>query len=115
MQRVLLIVLDGLGIGELPDAEEYGDEGSNTLRNMADAVGGLNLPNLESLGIGFLGEFKGIGMPGQLKGCYGKMAEASKAKDTTSGHWEMMGVIVDKPFRSEEHTSELQSQFHLVF
>ena len=53
MQRVLLIVLDGLGIGELPDAEEYGDEGSNTLRNMADAVGGLNLPNLESLGIGF--------------------------------------------------------------
>ena len=98
MQRVLLIVLDGLGIGELPDADEYGDKGSNTLRNMADAVGGLNLPNLESLGIGFLGEFKGIGMPGQLKGCYGKMAEASKAKDTTSGHWEMMGVIVDKPF-----------------
>ncbi len=98
MQRVLLIVLDGLGIGELPDADEYGDKGSNTLRNMADAVGGLNLPNLESLGIGFLGEFKGIGMPSQLKGCYGKMAEASKAKDTTSGHWEMMGVIVDKPF-----------------
>ncbi len=98
MQRVLLIVLDGLGIGELPDADEYGDKGSNTLRNMADAVGGLNLPNLESLGIGFLGEFKGIGMPEKLKGCYGKMAEASKAKDTTSGHWEMMGVIVDKPF-----------------
>ena len=98
MQRVLLIVLDGLGIGELPDADEYGDKGSNTLRNMADAVGGLNLPNLESLGLGFLGEFKGIGSPGQLKGCYGKMAEASKAKDTTSGHWEMMGVIVDKPF-----------------
>ena len=98
MQRVLLIVLDGLGIGELPDADEYGDKGSNTLRNMADAVRGLNLPNLESLGLGFLGEFKGIGMPSQLKGCYGKMAEASKAKDTTSGHWEMMGVIVDKPF-----------------
>ena len=98
MQRVLLIVLDGLGIGELPDADEYGDKGSNTLRNMTDAVGDLNLPNLESLGIGFLGEFKGIGMPEQLKGCYGKMAEASKAKDTTSGHWEMMGVIVDKPF-----------------
>ena len=98
MQRVLLIVLDGLGIGELPDADEYGDKGSNTLRNMADAVGGLNLSNLESLGLGFLGEFKGIGRPSQLKGCYGKMAEASKAKDTTSGHWEMMGVIVDKPF-----------------
>jgi len=98
MQRVLLIVLDGLGIGELPDADEYGDKGSNTLRNMADAVGGLNLSNLESLGLGFLGEFKGIAMPSQLKGCYGKMAEASKAKDTTSGHWEMMGVIVDKPF-----------------
>ncbi len=103
MQRIILIVLDGMGIGELPDAEEYGDKGSNTLKNMAETVGGLNLPNLESLGLGFLGEFTGIGRPEQIKGCYGKMAEASKAKDTTSGHWEMMGVIVDKPFPTYPH------------
>lgn len=98
MQRILLIVIDGLGIGELPDAEEYGDRGSNTLSNMANTAGKLRLPNLESLGLGFLGDFKGIGRPPHLKGSYGKMAESSKAKDTTSGHWEIMGIIVDKPF-----------------
>ncbi len=97
-KRVLLIILDGLGIGELPDAEEYGDKGSNTLKNMVNAVDGLNLSNLEVLGLGFLGDFRGIGRPDKVKGCYGKMAEASKAKDTTSGHWEMMGIIVDRPF-----------------
>jgi len=98
MRKVLLIILDSLGIGELPDAGEYGDKGSNTLKNMADAVGGLSLPHLERLGLGFLGDFKGIRRPNNVKGCYGKMAEASKAKDTTSGHWEIMGVPVDKPF-----------------
>jgi phosphopentomutase len=98
MQRILLIIMDGLGIGELPDAVEFNDIGSNTLKNMAEAVGGLRLPNLESLGMGFLGDFKGIGRPSEVKGCYGKMAEASKAKDTTSGHWEIMGVKVDEPF-----------------
>ena len=98
MKRVLLTVLDSLGIGELPDAGEYGDTGSNTLGNTANAVGGLKIPNLESLGIGFLGNIKGIGKPGKLRGSYGKMAEASKGKDTTSGHWEMMGVPVKEPF-----------------
>lgn len=96
--RILLIVMDGVGIGELPDAEKYGDKGSNTLKNMADVVGGVKLPHLESIGLGFLDNFKGIERPAKLKGCYGKMAEASNAKDTTSGHWEMMGVIVDNPF-----------------
>lgn len=98
MKRVLLVIMDGLGIGELPDAGEYGDRGSNTLKNMADAVGGLNVPHLKALGLGFLGSFRGIGKPDRVKGCYGRMAEVSKAKDTTSGHWEIMGVIVDKPF-----------------
>ncbi len=98
MQRVLLIILDSLGIGELPDAGEYGDKGSNTLANTADAVRGLNLSNLEALGLGFLGNFRGIGRPDRVRGCYGKMAAASKAKDTTSGHWEMMGVVINKPF-----------------
>ncbi|MBI4710828.1 MAG: phosphopentomutase [Nitrospirae bacterium] len=103
VKRILLIVLDGLGIGELPDAGEYCDIGSNTLKNMADAVGGLALPNLESLGLGYLGDFRGIGRPEKLKGSYGKMSEASKGKDTTSGHWEMMGVVVDKPFPTYPH------------
>jgi phosphopentomutase len=98
MQRILLVVLDGLGIGELPDAKDYRDKESNTLGNMASTVGGLKLPNLESLGLGFLGNFKGIGKPDRVKGCYGKMAETSKGKDTTTGHWEMMGVTVGKPF-----------------
>jgi phosphopentomutase len=103
MQRILLIVLDGLGIGELPDAEEYGDRGSNTLKNMAETVEGLNLPNLESLGLGYLGNFKGINKIDNPKGCYGKMSEASKGKDTTSGHWEIMGIIVEKPFPTYPH------------
>ena len=98
MKRVLLVIMDGLGIGELPDAEEYGDKGSNTLKNMADAAGGLNVPHLNRLGLGFLGCFRGIEKPDRVKGCYGKMAEVSKAKDTTAGHWEIMGVIVNKPF-----------------
>jgi phosphopentomutase len=103
MRRILLIVLDGLGIGELPDAGEYGDIGSNTLKNMADAGGGLTLPNLESLGLGCLGDFRGIGRPEKLTGSFGKMSETSKGKDTTSGHWEMMGVVVDKPFTTYPH------------
>jgi len=100
--------MDGLGIGELPDAEEYGDKGSNTLRNMADAVGGLRLPNLESLGLGLLGDFRGIGSPKDVKGSYGKMIESSRAKDTTSGHWEITGVIVDKPFPTYPHGFPLE-------
>jgi phosphopentomutase len=98
MRRVFLIVMDGLGIGELPDAKEYGDEGSNTLKNMAEAAGGLNLPNLEKLGLGNLGDFRGIAGTDEAAGCFGIMAEASKGKDSTTGHWEMMGVIVNEPF-----------------
>jgi phosphopentomutase len=98
MQRVMLIVMDGLGIGELPDAGAYGDAGSNTLRHIAAAVRDLRVPCLESLGLGMLGEFQGIKRCGSPVGCYGRMAEASKAKDTTSGHWEMMGIKVERPF-----------------
>lgn len=97
-RRILLIIVDGLGIGEMPDAGDYGDKGSNTLKNIAEAIGGLKLPNLESLGLGFLGDFKDIEKPAKPIGCYGRMAELSKAKDTTSGHWEIMGVRVEKAF-----------------
>lgn len=98
VEKIILIVLDSVGIGELPDAKNYGDEGSNTLGNTAKAVGGLHLPNLEMLGIGKIGPIEGISSDITPKGFYGKMAEASAGKDTTSGHWEMAGIITDKPF-----------------
>jgi phosphopentomutase len=98
IEKVILLILDGLGIGELPDAAEFGDKGSNTLRNMAVALGGLNLPNLERMGLGHLGDFLNIKKIKELIASYGIMAEASKAKDTSTGHWEMMGLIIKRPF-----------------
>lgn len=98
VEKIILIVLDSVGIGELPDAKDFGDEGSNTLGNIAKAVGGLHLPNMEMLGIGKIEPIEGISPDVVPKGFYGKMAEASAAKDTTSGHWEIAGIITDKPF-----------------
>lgn len=95
------MVMDSVGVGELPDADQYGDTGSNTLEHAAQAVGGLPLPNLEKLGLGNLVNLHGNGSSSSkvgLAGCYGKMAELSKGKDTTTGHWEMMGIVVEKPF-----------------
>jgi phosphopentomutase len=86
VDRVVLIILDSVGIGELPDAYRYGDEGSNTLGNCARAVNGLNLPNLGELGLGRLGEFPGIDPVAAPAGCFGRMAPASPGKDTTTGH-----------------------------
>ncbi len=98
VNRIIIIVLDSVGIGELPDAYKFGDEGSNTLVNTAKAVGGLNIPNLESFGIGKIDDIMGVSKDIDEKAFYGKMIETSAAKDTTSGHWEIMGVITDKPF-----------------
>jgi len=98
ISRVILIVLDSCGIGELPDADKYGDIGSNTLANTAKAVGGLKLPNLELLGLGKIDQIEGLSNSIQAKGCYGKMAELSLGKDSTAGHWEMMGLPLKKPF-----------------
>ena len=98
MQRVIIIVLDGVGVGAMPDAHLYGDEGSNTLGNIADVLGGLQLPNLESLGLGRIIPIKGVSPSITPSGFYGKMSEISAGKDTTSGHWEMMGVVTGKPF-----------------
>ena len=94
--RVCVIVLDGVGIGELPDAAAYGDEGSNTLGNMARRVP-LALPVLRSLGLGRLVPLGGA-VPGRLRGAFGRMAEASAGKDSVTGHWEMMGVVLDESF-----------------
>jgi phosphopentomutase len=98
--RVLLVVLDSVGIGALPDAEKYGDVGSNTLGNVARAVGGLNLPVLEKLGLANILEVAGLSASSAPLANYGRMAEAADGKDTITGHWEMAGVIVSEPFRT---------------
>ncbi len=97
IDRILLLVLDSVGIGELPDANEYGDEGSNTLAHISYAVD-LGLPNLEKMGLGLLGDFRGIRSASRPSASYGVMSERSKGKDTTTGHWEMMGIILEEPF-----------------
>jgi len=98
IKRVVLIVLDSCGVGELPDAFKYGDQGSNTLSNTAKAVGGLHLPNLQRLGLGNVASISGVEPQDKPLASYGKMAEVSPGKDSTSGHWEMTGVILKTPF-----------------
>lgn len=93
-----MLILDGVGVGELPDAANYGDEGSNTLVNMAKAVGGLNLPTLQRMGLGNIAQIEGVPPTDEPIACYGKMREISAGKDTTTGHWEIAGVIRTKPF-----------------
>ena len=96
-KRIIVTVLDSVGIGAMPDAGLYGDTGSNTLANLAAAVGGLNVPNLAKLGLGNIHPLAGV-KPQSASGCYGKMAEVSPGKDTTTGHWEMAGIILQQPF-----------------
>ncbi|MGZ4134478.1 MAG: phosphopentomutase, partial [Tumebacillaceae bacterium] len=95
--RIVFIVLDSCGIGESYDAAEYGDQGANTIANTAKAVGGLRTPNLEKLGLARIHPVEGLSSDVQAIGNYGKMAEQSAGKDTTNGHWEMMGIKLDKP------------------
>lgn len=98
-----MLILDGVGIGELPDAVQYGDAGSNTLGNLAHACGGLNLPVLESLGLGNICSIEGVHEVDNPPACYGKMAEKSPGKDSTSGHWELCGIILKQPFPTYPH------------
>lgn len=98
MRRVIFILLDGVGCGELPDASEYGDKGSNTLSNLANAMGGIKLPHLESLGLGNIIPIKGVFPTKVPLASYGKAGELSAGKDSITGHWELMGLIIDKPF-----------------
>ena len=93
MPRACVIVLDAVGAGELPDAAEYGDEGSDTLGNVAKAVGGLDLPNLEHLGFGNIGDLEGCPPMEGAPAVAGRLFERSKGKDTTTGHWELMGIV----------------------
>jgi len=98
MKRAFCIVLDGVGIGSLPDAAAYGDDGSDTLGHIARHVNGLKLPTLESLGLGNIRALRGVAPQESALGCYGKMAELSAGKDSTTGHWEIAGIRLDKPF-----------------
>ncbi|HOK40027.1 MAG TPA: phosphopentomutase [bacterium] len=98
MKRAIIIVLDSVGIGAMPDAAEFLDEGANTLGNLAKAIGGLNLPNLEKLGLGNTGEILGVKPQKKFNGFCAKMKEKSVNKDTTTGHWEIAGLYIDFKF-----------------
>ena len=103
MKRAILIVLDSVGIGEMPDAELYGDKGSNTLGNIAKKVGGMDIPNLEAMGLGNIAPIEGVKVQENPLGAYGKAAELSVGKDTVTGHWEMSGVILKEPLKTFPH------------
>jgi phosphopentomutase len=98
-----VIVLDAVGAGELPDAADYGDEGSDTLGNVARAVGGLDLPSLEALGLGNVEPLEGCPPQPGAPAVAGRLRERSKGKDTTSGHWELMGVVTPQPMPTYPH------------
>lgn len=98
MNSFFIIILDGVGIGELPDADLYGDKGSNTLANMAEYVNGLKLPNLAKMGLGNIIKIKGVPAAASPIASYGKMTEVSKGKDSTTGHWEIAGLKITKDF-----------------
>lgn len=96
-------MLDAVGAGELPDAAQYGDEGSDTLGNVARAVGGLDLPSLEALGLGNVEPLEGCPPQPGAPAVAGRLVERSKGKDTTTGHWELMGVITAQAFPTYPH------------
>ncbi len=98
IKRVVVIVLDGLGAGAAPDAAEYGDLGSNSLSNVAEAIGGLHLPNLEKIGFGYITPMLGVKTIKNPSGAFGKMTPKSAGKDSVTGHWELMGIYLKKAF-----------------
>ncbi|MET3195539.1 phosphopentomutase [Bacillus sp. OAE603] len=116
-KRVFLVVMDSVGIGEAPDAEKFNDVGSDTLGHIAEKMNGLHMPNMASLGLSNIRELQGIKKAEKPPAFYSKMEESSVGKDTMTGHWEMMGLHIDKPFKvfadgfPAELISELESQF----
>ncbi|WP_430510214.1 phosphopentomutase [Gottfriedia solisilvae] len=116
-KRVFLVVMDSVGIGEAPDAEKFNDVGSDTLGHIAEKMNGLHMPNMASLGLSNIRELQGIKKAEKPLAFYSKMEESSVGKDTMTGHWEMMGLHIDKPFKvfadgfPAELISELESQF----
>ena len=113
MNNFIIIVLDGVGVGELPDAAKFGDEGSNTLGNLAKAVGGLNLPNLQKSGLGNIIEILGAPPAEKPLAAFGKMNEVSPGKDSTTGHWEIGGlkVEINFPYYPDGFPQDLINEF----
>lgn len=113
MKNFITIILDGVGIGELPDAKNYGDEGSNTLGNIAEKLNGISLPNLQKLGLGNIANIKGVEPAENPLASFGKMKEVSKGKDSTTGHWEIAGLKVefDFPYYPNGFPAELIDKF----
>ena len=96
--RVALIVCDSLGVGGAPDAADYGDRGANTLGNCARAAGGIRAPNLARMGLGTLTEIAGMEPRADAGTVHGALTERSAGKDSTTGHWEIAGIVLDEPF-----------------
>jgi len=111
--RISVIVLDGVGIGAAPDAADYGDEGSNSIGNVAKVLGGIDLPNMEKLGLGNVEEINGVPPTEHPTGGYGKMKPLSAGKDTIQGHWEMMGILLPEP--SPTYPNGFPDQIMTVF
>ncbi|MCU0284899.1 MAG: phosphopentomutase [Acidobacteria bacterium] len=114
INRAILIVLDSVGAGAMPDAGDFGDTGANTLGHIAEYMNGLNLPNMQHMGLGNIIPVKGVPPTTIPSASYGIMMEVSKSKDTMAGHWEMMGLTVEKPFPTYPHgfPRELMEKFY---
>jgi phosphopentomutase len=115
-KRIFIIVMDSVGIGEAPDAEKFGDKGADTFGHIAERMNGLNMPNMGKLGLSNIREIKGINKAEKPLAFYTKMMEASNGKDTMTGHWEIMGLNIQTPFRvfpegfPDELVKELEKQ-----
>jgi len=103
LRRAILVVLDGVGAGANPDAHAYGDDGASSLEHCALAIGGLALPNLGSIGLGNITPILGTPPTSDARGSYGRMAEKGAGKDSTTGHWEITGVVLQKPLPTYPH------------
>lgn len=108
LKRAVIIVFDSLGCGELPDAGNYGDEGSDTIDNISKAVGGLAVPNLVAMGLGLIEGITRLPKTEKPIASYGRMSEASPGKDTATGHWEIAGIRLDEPFPTYPHGLPLE-------
>jgi len=114
MRRVIVMVIDALGVGALPDAAEFGDApGANTLGNVARAVGGLKLPQLGKMGLGNIIPVEGVARESTPSASHGTMREVSRGKDTTTGHWELAGLVLEQPFQTflQGFPEEIMSEF----
>ena len=112
-RRIAVIVLDSVGIGELPDAEKFGDKGSHTLGHIIERVPHIQIPNMQKLGLGNIADLSTVKAVDQPIGVYGRMAEISAGKDTMTGHWELMGLHTTTPFNvfADGFPDELIHQF----